>query len=62
MRRRSELHTFDERLNAEKARIEAALESADPGPKRDLLETQASPDRNRPSYRRMGIIEGAAAA
>jgi hypothetical protein len=27
MRRSSEPHTFDERLNAEKARIEAALES-----------------------------------
>jgi hypothetical protein len=38
MRRRSEPHTFDERLNAEKARIEAALESSEPGPERDLLE------------------------
>ena len=38
MRRRSEPHTFDERLNAEKARIEAALESAGQGPQRDLLE------------------------
>ena len=38
MRRRSEPHTFDERLNAEKARIEAALESAGQGAERDLLE------------------------
>jgi len=38
MRRSSEPHTFDERLNAEKARIEAALEGTDPGPQRDLLE------------------------
>jgi hypothetical protein len=38
MRRSSEPHTFDERLNAEKARIEAALESIRPGPERDLLD------------------------
>jgi hypothetical protein len=38
MRRHSEPHTFDERLNAEKARIEAALESTEPSPERDLLE------------------------
>ena len=38
MRRRSKPHTFDERLNAEKARIEAALESEGQGPQRDLLE------------------------
>jgi phage FluMu protein gp41 len=38
MRRRSKPHTFDERLNAEKARIEAALESAGQSPQRDLLE------------------------
>ena len=38
MRRRSEPHTFDERLNAEKARIEAALENMEPGPERDLLD------------------------
>jgi phage FluMu protein gp41 len=38
MRRRSKPHTFDERLNAEKTRIEAALESAGQGPQRDLLE------------------------
>ena len=35
MRRRSKPHTFDERLNAEKARIEAALESEGQGPQRD---------------------------
>jgi hypothetical protein len=38
MRRRSKPHTFDERLNAEKARIEAALGRTEPGPERDLLE------------------------
>jgi hypothetical protein len=38
MRRRSKPHTFDERLNAEKSRIEAALETAGQGPERDLLE------------------------
>jgi hypothetical protein len=38
MRRHSEPYTFDERLNAEKARIEAALESTEPSLERDLLE------------------------
>jgi hypothetical protein len=38
MRRRSERHTFDERLNEEKARIEARLEAMEPGPQRELLE------------------------
>jgi hypothetical protein len=38
MRHRSEPHTFDERLSAERSRIEAALESAAPGPERDVLE------------------------
>ena len=37
MRRRSEPHTFDDRLNEEKARIEAELEATEPGPQRDLL-------------------------
>jgi hypothetical protein len=37
MRRRSEPQTFDERLNAEKALMEAALENTGPGPRRDLL-------------------------
>jgi hypothetical protein len=37
MRHRSEPHSFEELLNAEKARIEAALESTDPG-QRELLE------------------------
>jgi hypothetical protein len=38
MRRRSKLHTFDERLNEAKGRIEAELEFTEPGPQRDLLE------------------------
>jgi hypothetical protein len=38
MRRRFKPHTFDERLNEEKARIEARLEAIEPGPQRDLLE------------------------
>ena len=38
MRRRSKPHTFDERLNEEKARIEAELEPTEPGPQRNLLE------------------------
>jgi hypothetical protein len=38
MRHRSEPHSFEELLNAEKARIEAALESTDPGLQRELLE------------------------
>jgi hypothetical protein len=38
MRRRSQPHTFDERLNEEKARIEAELEATEVGPQRKLLE------------------------
>jgi hypothetical protein len=38
MRRRSKPHKFDERLNEEKARIEARLEAMEPGPQRELLE------------------------
>jgi hypothetical protein len=38
MRRRPELHSFDERLTAEKLRIKAALENARLGSERDLLE------------------------
>ena len=37
-RRRSEPYTFDERLNAEKARIRAELECANPGQQRFALE------------------------
>jgi hypothetical protein len=37
-RRRSTPHTFDQRLSAEKARIEAELEKENPGPRRDQLE------------------------
>jgi hypothetical protein len=40
MRRRSQPHTFDERLNAEKSLIEAAFENTPPGPRRDLLESK----------------------
>jgi hypothetical protein len=36
MRRHSEPHTFDERLNAEKARIEAAMESTTGQPPKSL--------------------------
>jgi hypothetical protein len=36
-RRRSTPHTFDQRLSAEKARIEAELEKENPGPRRDQL-------------------------
>jgi hypothetical protein len=36
MKHRSEPHTSDERLNAEKARIAAASETTVPGPQRDL--------------------------
>ena len=36
-RRRSTTHTFDQRLSAEKARIEAELEKTNPGPQRDEL-------------------------
>ena len=38
MRRRSEPHSFDENLQAERARLEAAFENIEPGPQRDLLE------------------------
>ena len=38
MIRRSQPHTFEENLNAEKARIEVAFENIKPGPQRDLLE------------------------
>jgi len=38
MRRRSETRTFDERLSAETALIEAALENTGPGQRRNLLE------------------------
>ena len=34
MRRRSKPHTFDDRLNEEKARLEARLEAIEPGPQR----------------------------
>ena len=37
MRRQSKPHTFDERLNEAKARIEAELEPIESGPQRDLL-------------------------
>ena len=37
MRRQFKTHTFDERLNEAKARIEAELEPTEPGPQRDLL-------------------------
>ena len=36
MRRGFTPHTFDQRLNEEKARIEAELEPTEPGPQRDL--------------------------
>jgi hypothetical protein len=38
MRRRSQPHSLEENLNAEKARLEAAFENIEPGPHRDLLE------------------------
>lgn len=38
MKRRSESHAFDDGLNAERARIEAELASANPGPPREVLE------------------------
>jgi hypothetical protein len=38
MRRRSEPHSFDENLQAERARLKAAFENIEPGPQRDLLE------------------------
>jgi hypothetical protein len=37
-RRRSEPHTFEERLADEKVRLEAAFENIEPGPQRDVLE------------------------
>ena len=37
MRRQSKPHTFDQRLNEAKARIEAELKPTAPGPQRDLL-------------------------
>jgi hypothetical protein len=37
-RRRSEPHAFDERLNAEKARVQAELECAKPDQQHDELE------------------------
>ena len=36
-RRRSTPHTFDQRLSAEKARVEAELRKENPGPRRDQL-------------------------
>jgi hypothetical protein len=38
VRLRSEPHSFDEKLQAERARLEAAFENIEPGPQRDLLE------------------------
>jgi hypothetical protein len=38
MRRRSEPHTFEERLAEEKVRLEAVFENIEPGPQRDFLE------------------------
>ncbi|MBR0693144.1 hypothetical protein [Bradyrhizobium lablabi] len=38
MRRRSEPHTFDENLDAEKTRVEVAFENLQPGRERDVLE------------------------
>jgi len=37
-RQRSESHTLDERLNAEKVRLQAELEFANPGQQHDVLE------------------------
>ena len=42
MTRRSDHLTFAQKLRAEKARIEADLESTDPGPQRELLERKLS--------------------
>lgn len=42
MTRRSDYLTFVQKLRAEKARIEADLESTNPGPQRDLLERKLS--------------------
>ena len=65
MRRRSPPHTFDQRLNEQKARVEAELAITEPGPQRDLLELKVhqietarkikdrlSPTRPQPSSRR----------
>jgi hypothetical protein len=43
MRRRSEPHSFEENLKAEKARLEAAIKTLEPGPQRDLLERKLRP-------------------
>ncbi|MET4021273.1 hypothetical protein [Bradyrhizobium sp. S3.2.12] len=40
MRRRSHSHTFDDNVNAERARIIAELENTQPGQQRDLLESK----------------------
>lgn len=40
MRRRSQSHTLDDNLNAERARVIADLENTQPGPQRDLLESK----------------------
>ena len=42
MMRRSIQFTFDQKLKAEKARIEAALQKANPGPQRELLQRKLS--------------------
>ena len=42
MRRRSDHLTFDRKLKAEKARIEAELEKTNPGPQHELLERKLS--------------------
>jgi hypothetical protein len=38
MKRQTELQTFDKRLNAEKALMQAALANTGAGPRRDLIE------------------------
>jgi hypothetical protein len=57
MRRRSEPNTFDERLSAEKVLITMALENT-PAAQLELKLRQT----NRPSYRRLGLIDGDAPA
>ena len=42
MKERSDNLTFVQKLRAEKARIEADLESTNPGPQRNLLERKLS--------------------
>jgi hypothetical protein len=42
MRRRKDYLTFDRKLKAEKARIEAELEKTKPGPERDKLQRKLS--------------------